>query len=190
MPVKIPVEVSARHIHLSQEDLEALFGKGYCLTQIRALTQSDEFAAQETVTVRFKDKEISQVRVISPTRKQTQLEISLTDSYNLGVPAIIRPSGDLKGTPGILLIGPKGEVTLKEGVIIAWRHLHVSSKEAEKLGITDKKMVSVKIKGTRSLIFHNIKARIGENYQLALNLDTDEGNAAGITGKTFGELII
>ena len=106
------------------------------------------------------------------------------------MPAIIRPSGDLKGTPGILLIGPKGEVTLKEGVIIAWRHLHVSSKEAEKLGITDKKMVSVKIKGTRSLIFHNIKARIGENYQLALNLDTDEGNAAGITGKTFGELII
>ncbi|MDO8424395.1 MAG: PduL/EutD family phosphate acyltransferase, partial [bacterium] len=110
--------------------------------------------------------------------------------YNLGISLPFRLSGDLKDTPGILLIGPKGELTLKEGVIIAWRHLHASVKEAEKLGITDKKTVSVKIDGERALVFHNIKVRIGENYQLSLHLDTDEGNAAGIKGKTFGELII
>jgi len=190
MSIKTPVEISARHIHLSQEDLETLFGKGYCLTQKKALTQPGEFAAQETVTVRFGDKEISQVRIISPLRSQTQLEISLTDAYNLGMPSTIRLSGDLKGTPGILLIGPKGKVALKGGAIVAWRHLHISSKEAEKLGMTDKKTVSMKVEGTRSLTFHNIKVRIGENYRLAVHLDTDEGNAAGIKGETFGELII
>jgi len=190
MPVKTPIEISARHVHLSQEDLEILFGKKYCLTQKKVLTQPGEFAAQETVSVRFKEKEISQVRVISPARNQTQLEISLTDAYNLGVSPVIRLSGDLKGTPGVLLVGPKGEVMLKEGVMVAWRHLHISPKEAEKLGITDKKTVSVKVEGTRSLTFHNIKVRIGENYRLSVHLDTDEGNAAGIKGEALGELII
>jgi len=190
MLVKIPIEISARHIHLSQKDLEVLFGAGYCLTRKKALTQPGEFAAEETVTVRFKDKEITRVRVVSPTRKQTQLEISRTDAYNLGMPSVIRLSGDLKDTPGISIIGPKGNIALKEGVIIALRHLHVSSDEAEKLKLTDKESVSVKIVGPRSLTFHNIKVRTGENYQLSIHLDTDEGNAAGIEGKTFGELII
>ncbi|MFH1575790.1 MAG: phosphate propanoyltransferase [Candidatus Nealsonbacteria bacterium] len=190
MQVKIPVEVSARHIHLCKKDLDILFGKGYCLTQKKALTQPGEFATQETLTARFKDKEISQIRVISPLRPQTQLEISTTDAYHLGIPVIIRLSGDLKGTSGILLVGPKGEVAIQEGVIIAKRHLHVSKKEAEKLGIANKKEVSVKVEGTRSLTFHNIKVRIGENYKLSAHLDTDEGNAAGINSKTFGELII
>ncbi|MFH1780428.1 MAG: phosphate propanoyltransferase [Candidatus Nealsonbacteria bacterium] len=190
MLIKTLIEISARHIHLSQTDLAVLFGKNYCLTQKKALTQPGEFAAQETVTVRFKDKEISSVRIIGPVRQQTQLEISLTDAYNLGITPVIRLSGDIKDTLGMLLAGPKGKVTLKEGAIIAWRHLHISSKEAEKLGMTEKTTVSVKTEGARSLTFHNIKVRIKEDYQLSVHLDTDEGNAADIKGQTFGELII
>lgn len=190
MSVKIPVEISARHIHLSQKDLEVLFGKGYHLTQKRALTQPDEFAAQETVTVRFKDKEISQVRVIIPLRPQTQLEISLTDAYGLGLPGLIKQSGDLKGTPGVLLTGPKGQVELKEGAIVAQRHLHISPREALKLGINGKDVVSIKIDGPRMTTFHNFKVRKGDNFKLSAHLDTDEGNAAGIASKTLGELII
>ena len=190
MRVQIPVEVSARHIHLSKHDLATLFGKGYCLTKKRVLTQPGEFAAEETVAVRFQDREIPQARVVSPLRPQTQLEISLTDAYNLGMPAVIRSSDDLKGTPGILLIGPAGELVLKHGVIVAWRHLHISPKEATRLGIKNKEMISVKIQGKRKLTFHNIKVRINKNYKLSMHLDTDEGNAAGIVGKTFGELII
>jgi len=190
MPIRIPVEISARHIHLSKKDLATLFGKGYCLTKKRVLTQPGEFAAEETVAVRFQDREIPQVRVVSPLRPRTQLEISLTDAYNLGMPAVIRSSGDLQSTPGILLIGPAGELVLKHGVIVAWRHLHLSPKEAAKSGIKNKKTISVKVQGKRALTFHNIKVRIGKNYKLSVHLDTDEGNAAGITSKTLGELII
>lgn len=190
MPVKIPIEISARHIHLAQEELEELFGKNYQLTPKKALTQPGEFAAEETVAVRFQNKEIERVRVVGPIRKQTQLEISRTDAYALGLPPVIRLSGDIKNTPGITLIGPKGETTLKEGVIIAWRHLHVSPKEAEKLGLKNKKTVSVKVLGSRSLTFHDVKIRFGDNYRISVHLDTDEGNAAGIEGKALGELII
>jgi putative phosphotransacetylase len=190
MPIKIPVEISARHIHLSQEDLEILFGEGYQLIQKKALTQPGEFAAQETVTIRFKDKEISQVRVIIPCRPKTQLEISMTDAYGLGLPIVVRQSGDLKGTPGVLLTGPKGQVELKEGVIVAQRHLHISPREALKSGINGKDVVSIKIGGARMTTFHNFKVRKGDNFKLSAHLDTDEGNAAGIEGKTFGELII
>lgn len=189
MSVKIPVEISARHIHLCQKDLAALFGAGHVLTEKKALTQPGEFAAEETVAVRFGDKEIANVRVISPLRAKTQLEISLTDAYSLGMKALLRSSGDLKGTPGVTLVGPAGETVLDQGAIVALRHLHISPKESKKLGIQNKKTVSVAIRGERALIFRNIKVRIGENYKLSVHLDTDEGNAAGIVGKTLGELI-
>lgn len=190
MSVKIPIEISARHIHLSQDDLDVLFGKGYVLTKKRDLSQPGEFAAQETVIARFKDKEFSQVRVISPVRKQTQLEISTTDAYNLGIPAVVRLSGDLKGTPGVLIIGPEGKIELKEGVIIAQRHIHISPIDALKSGINGKDVISIKVEGVRMTTFHNIKVRKGDNFKLFAHLDTDEGNAAGIIGKTSGELII
>lgn len=190
MRVPIPIEISARHIHLCQNDLETLFGKGYCLTKKRALTQPGEFVAEETVAVIFGDKKIPRVRVISPLREQTQLEISLTDAYNLGMKSVVRSSGDLRSTPGILLIGPEGKLDLKQGVITAWRHLHISPEEAVELGIEEKKSVSVSVQGERALVFHNVKIRLGKNYKLALHLDTDEGNAAGVIGKTFGELMI
>jgi len=189
MALKIPVEISARHIHLSQKDMEALFGANYVLIKKKALSQPGEFAAQETVAVRFKDKEISQVRAIIPLRGQTQLEISTTDAYNLGIPPVVRLSGDLKGTPGALLIGPKGQVELKEGVIIAQRHLHISPIEALKSGIDGQDIVSIKVDGPRMTTFHNFKVRKGENFKLSAHLDTDEGNAAGIIKNSFGELV-
>lgn len=189
MALKIPIEISARHVHLCEKDLQVLFGANYILTKKKDLSQLGEFAAQETVVARFKDKEIPQVRVIGPARKQTQLEISMTDAYNFGVSAPVRLSGDLKGTPGALLIGPRGQVELKEGVIVAQRHLHISPTEAMKSGIDGKDVVSIKIDGGRMVTFHNFKVRKGDNFKLAAHLDTDEGNAAGIAGKTFGELI-
>lgn len=190
MSVKIPIEISARHIHLCTKDLETLFGKGYSLTKKRDLSQPGEFAANETLTISFRGKTIPNVRVVSPLRPETQVEISATDAYNLGFPAEVRPSDNLKNTSGMLLIGPKGKVELKNGVIIAQRHLHVSYRDALKIGINGKKSVSVKVAGQRAITFHNIIIRKAENYRLVVHLDTDEGNAAGITGKILGELII
>lgn len=189
MGIKIPIEISARHLHLSQKDLECLFGKGYQLTKKRELSQPGEFAANETVEVRFNDKKISKVRVVGPVRPKTQLELSLTDAYNLGLEVPIRKSGNLKGTPGILLIGPKGKLNLKQGVICAWRHIHLNPKEAKKLKVKNGEMVSVKVGGKRSITFHNVEIRVGENYKLCCHLDTDEGNAAGIIKKGVGVLI-
>lgn len=189
MKTKIPVEISARHIHLSKKDLEALFGKGRDLTPLRNLSQPGEFAAEETLTLKSGDKEITNVRVVSPLRAQTQVELSLTDTYILGLRVGIRLSGDLNNTPGIVLAGPKGQIQLKEGVIVAMRHLHVSPKEAAELHIKNNDIVSMKISGERALTFHNVKVRVGNEYKTSLHLDTDEGNAAGINKKTFGELV-
>jgi putative phosphotransacetylase len=183
------VEISARHVHLSEQDLLALFGKGHSLTPQKILSQPGEFAAEEVLAIRYGDKEIKNVRVVSPLRRQTQVEIALTDAYTLGLAAQIRLSGDLKGTPSVLLIGPAGQVQLKEGVIVALRHLHVSSKEVADLGVKNNDVVSIKVSGERAVTFHNVKVRVGENYKTSLHLDTDEGNAAGIDKKTFGEII-
>jgi len=189
MSKKIPIEISARHLHLSQKDLEALFGKGYKLKKKINLTQPDQFAAKETVTIRFGKREIPKVRVVSPLRSKTQLEVSLTDAFSLGMKIPIRRSGDLKGTPGILIIGPRGNLVLKEGAIVAWRHIHVPPAEAGKLGIKNKDLVSVKIRGVRAITFHYVVARVKKDYRLSMHLDTDEGNAAGITKKGTGTLI-
>ena len=189
MSKKIPIEISARHLHISQKDLESLFGKGYKLQKRNNLTQPGQFAAKETVNIRFGKKEIPKVRIVGPPRKKTQLEISLTDAFNLGMKAPIRKSGDLKGAPGILLIGPRGKLNIKEGVIIAWRHIHLSPAEAKMLRVKNGDLVSVKTQGKRSIIFHHVKIRISKRYRLCLNLDTDEGNAAGIVKKGTGILI-
>jgi putative phosphotransacetylase len=188
MNKKIPVEVSARHIHLSQKDLEALFGLGYQLKKARQLTQPSDFASEETLDIRAGEKIIPSLRVIGPVREKTQIEVSLTDMIFLNVKPIIRLSGDLKGTPGIALIGPKGKVELKEGLIVVQRHIHCSANEAKKIGLK-KRAVSVLIKGEREITFHNVAIRIGDNYKLCLHLDTDEGNAAGINKIGEGYLI-
>lgn len=190
MVIKIPIEISARHVHLSQEDLELLFGSGYELKKAKELNQPGQFAAQETVVIRFGDKEITNVRVVGPLRQKTQLEISLTDAYALGAAATIKEdSGYVKVAPGILLIGPQGQLELKQGALVALRHLNASLEEAKELGVKDNDMVSIRIKGIRDLTFHNVRARVGDNYKLSVHLDTDEGNAAGLTQNGFGEIV-
>lgn len=192
--VKTPVEVSARHIHLSQEDLEKLFGKGHNLKIKQRLSQPGEFAAKETVNIinpENKNKVIKNVRVLGPIRKKTQVEVSKTDAVFLGIEkeVPIRLSGNTKNTPGIKIEGPKEKIKLKRGVIIPKRHLHISEEKAEKIGIKENQKISLKISGKRGGILENIIIRISPNYKLSVHLDTDEGNALGINKKTYGSLI-
>jgi len=186
---KILIEVSARHIHLSQSDMEALFGKSYQLKKIRDLSQTGEFATNETLTISTGLKEIPNVRIVGPVRKKTQVEISLTDAFNLGLKVPLRISGDIKNTPGINLISQRGGIKIKNGVIVAQRHIHCNSAEAKKLKLKNRQLISVKVLGERSLTFHGVKVRIGDNYKLAMHIDTDEGNAAGINKKGYGVLL-
>lgn len=189
MSTKVPIEVSARHIHLSQKDLESLFGKGYQLKKIRKLSQADDFAARETLDIKIGSKIIKRLRIVGPVRKETQIELSITDAVGLEINLPLRLSGNIKGTPGAILIKGKKKLKIKRGVIIAKRHLHCNPKEAKKLKLKDGMSVSIEIKGVKALIFHNIKIRIGKNYKLAVHLDTDEGNAVGIIKKGEGKII-
>ena len=185
--IVVPVEISARHIHLTQKHFQKLFGKKDP-TPLRKLSQS-QFAAKETVDLVFKDRVIKNVRIVYPFRKKTQVELSLTDAIHLKIKPVFRLSGDLKNTPGIKIVGPKGEINLKEGVIIPLRHLHVSPEEAKKLNLKNKEKVKIRILGKRALIFENVIVRVKKGFNLALHLDTDEGNAAGIPKKGKGILI-
>jgi len=185
----IPIEVSARHVHLSQKDLEKLFGRNYQLKKMKSLTLPGEFAAGEMVEIKgFKGK--LNLRVIGPVRENTQVELSITDAITLGIKPIIKISGDIKNTPGALLTGPKGKVKINAGVIIAQRHIHCSQKEAEELNLKNKQIVSIKVGGKRGLIFNQVKVKVKSNYKLVMHIDTDEGNSAGINQKTKGFLII
>ncbi len=189
MPQEILVEVSARHTHLSQDALETLFGKGYQLNKLRQLSQADDFAAKETLDLKVGSRIIKGVRVIGPVREQAQIEISYSDAINLGVTPPLRISGDLDGSLGATLIGPQGSFDLSQGLIIAQRHLHCSDQEAEKIGLSNNTIVAVEVKGARRLIFYQVVVRVSPDYKLALHLDTDEGNAAGITAQGKGYLI-
>ncbi len=180
MSIKVPVGVSNRHVHLSQKDLETLFGPGYQLTVKKELSQPGQFAAEETVNLIGPKRSIPNVRILGPVRSQTQVEISLTDSFTLGIDAPIRDSGNLKDTPGIIIEGPKGRIEVNEGVIIAQRHLHLSTEEGEELGLKDQDIIQAKVEGSRGLIFDQILVRVGPNYKKDLHLDIDEANAAGL----------
>lgn len=186
--IKIPVEVSARHVHLSRPDLEKIFGKSYELRKMKDLTQPCDFAAQETLEVRVGHRRISNVRVVGPVRKQTQVELSLTDAVSLGIHPPLKISGDLNNSAGAFLVGPEGRVELKEGVVIAQRHLHLKINEAKKMRLKDGDIVSARITGERAVLFENILVRVGKDYRACLHLDTDEGNAAGINRR--GEAVI
>ncbi|ABR30660.1 phosphate propanoyltransferase [Thermosipho melanesiensis] len=171
--------VSNRHVHLSREDVEVLFGKGYTLTPIKDLGQPGQFACQETVIIVGPKGAIEKVRVLGPERKETQVEISLTDAFKLGVKPPVRDSGDLDNTPGIVIVGPKGSVIKDRGVIIAKRHIHMHTSNAEKYGVKDKQIVKVLVeKEGRRLIFDDVLIRVSEKYALEFHVDTDEANAA------------
>jgi putative phosphotransacetylase len=188
MNKKILVEVSARHLHLSQKDFEQLCGKGKILTPIKKLSQPGEFASKEIIEL-VNEKEKLNARILGPLRKESQAEISLTDAYKLKLNPLpkMRVSGDLNSTTKIMIKGPKGSI--KVPVILAQRHLHCSEKQAKKLKLKNNQKISIKVGKEREITFHNVAVRISNKYDLSLHLDTDEGNAAGINGKTYGKII-
>ncbi len=183
---KISIEVSARHIHMSQKDLEILFGNGYELKKLRDLSQSGEFASQEKIIIKNGNKELA-VRIVGPCRKNTQVEVSKTDALYLNLNPPLRKSGNIAFTPGITLINGKKQLKIKKGVILALRHLHCSPEEAKELKL--KKNASVKVIGDRGLIFEKVRVRIDKKYKLSMHIDTDEGNACGINQKGTGILL-
>ena len=176
----IPVALSARHVHLSRAHVEELFGSGHQLTPLNDLSQPGQFAAQECVEVVGPRRSIPGVRVLGPPRGSTQVELSVTDGFVLGVNVPVRVSGDLAGTPGVHLIGPRGAVKLKSGCISAVRHIHMTPPDAKSYGLQDGQRVYVRFEGPRSLIFDEVVVRVSDQFKTELHIDTDEGNAAGI----------
>ena len=187
---KILVETSARHVHVTQETLEALFGAGAELTVKKMLSQPGQFASEQKVTIVGPKGEMP-ASILGPCRKENQVELSLTEARKLGIAAPVRESGDIAGTPGCKLIGPAGEVELDCGVIAAKRHIHLTPEAAAEFGVQDKQIVSVKIDTDgRSLIFGDVVIRVSASYAPAMHIDTDECNAAGIAGNVEGEIIL
>ena len=190
MAMNILVETSARHIHLSQEDLETLFGKGYELTKKKDLSQPGQYACAERVDVVGPKKTLPGVSILGPVRPATQVELSLTDARSIGVAAPIRESGDIAGTGACKLVGPCGEVEIAEGVIAAKRHIHMTTADAAEFGLEDKQIVSVKIASEgRETIFGDVVVRVSDKFALAMHIDTDESNAACAAPGMMGEII-
>ncbi len=181
----VPIGVSARHIHLTQEHVEALFGPGYQLTKKKEL-MGGQFAANETVTiVGLKLRAIENVRVLGPVRRASQVEVSATDAVKLGMKVPVRESGDIAGSAPVAVVGPQGAIYLKEGCIIAMRHIHMSPRDAQAAGVRDGDIVSVRADNERGTIFNHVKIRVHDSFTLEMHIDTDEANAAGIaTGNT------
>ena len=185
----VPAAASNRHIHVSPQDLETLFGKGYVLKPERALSQPGQFASVETVSILGTKGQIDQVRVLGPSRGKTQVEILTTDAFRLGVAPVVRLSGDIEGTPGATIIGPAGSVTLASGVIVAMRHVHISIEQASWLGLQNGDLVSIKKDGVRALVFENVPVRCGEGHSLELHLDMEEANAGSIKNGELLEIV-
>ena len=191
MAEKFLVETSARHVHLTDADIETLFGKGAKLTHKKDLSQPGQFACEERVTLVGPKKSIPNVIILGPARKATQVEVSFTDARTLGVTAPVRESGDIAGSGSCKLVGPCGEIELTEGVIAAQRHLHATPEDAEKLGVKDKQIISVETNyGGRALTFGDVVVRVSEKFATRMHIDTDEANAAGISGECEGTIIL
>lgn len=187
---KIPVGISNRHIHLSQEHVEQLFGEGHQLKPMKELSQPGQFAAEEIVTIVGPKGEIPKVRILGPARGSTQLEISRTDSFALGISAPVRQSGDIDGTPGIIIKGPNGELEIEQGVIIAARHVHLHPREAEELNLKNNQRIKLRTSGERSLIFDNVLVRVHDQFAKDFHIDTDEGNAALLKNGDLVEVVL
>ncbi len=182
------VETSARHVHVTQETLEALFGAGYQLTKKKDLSQPGQFASNERVTVVGPKKELANVSILGPVRSANQVELSATDARSIGIAAPVRESGDIAGSGACKLVGPAGEVELSEGVIVAKRHLHITPKDAAAMGVEDKQIIRVACGGEgRKLVFDDVVVRVSAKFATAMHIDTDESNAAG--GPKSGEIV-
>lgn len=176
----VPVGISNRHVHLSREDFDILFGPGRELTRKKELRQPGQYAAEEVVTLKGPKGWLEKVRVLGPLRVETQIEISISDEFKLGVPAPIRESGHLNWTPGIELVGPAGNVKKDHGVIAALRHIHMTPDQAALMGVKDKETVAVDVGGRRGVILKNVLVRVSEQYALEMHVDVDEANACGM----------
>lgn len=177
----VPVGVSARHVHLTQEHVEALFGEGYHLTKKKELMGGQYASNEQVMIVGLKLRAIENVRILGPVRRGSQVEVSATDAVKLGVKAPIRESGNVKGSAPIAIVGPKGVVYLEEGCIIAKRHIHMAPKDAMAAGVADGDIVSVKSDNERGTVFNHVQIRVDESFTLEMHIDTDEANAAKIT---------
>ncbi|MCG3087162.1 phosphate propanoyltransferase [Sporosarcina cyprini] len=185
----VPIAVSARHVHLKPEHVEALFGKGYELTKRSDLSQPGQFASNETVVVAGPKGSIERVRILGPARSLSQVEVSFTDAMKLGVKPPLRESGDIEGSAGITLIGPNGSIYLEEGLIVAQAHIHMAPGDASRFGVQNGEYVTVEVDGIRPVSFRNVKIRVSERYRLEMHIDTDEANAGFITQGTIGRLV-
>lgn len=186
---KIPIGISNHHIHLSQEDLNSLFGEGYQLIKLKDLSQPGQYACKETLTICGPKGAIEKVRILGPVRSKTQVELLRGDSFKLGVKPEVRMSGDLNGTPGITLIGPKGSIQLLEGLIVAQRHIHMNSKDSETLGVKDGDIVNIEVCGLRGGIYNNVAIRSNNNSALECHIDIEEANAMDINSKSKIKII-
>ncbi len=185
---KVLVETSARHVHLSQEAIDTLFGKGYTLTNKKDLSQPGQFACEEKVEV-IGPKGSLKMSILGPARPASQVEISLSDARTLGVKAPVRESGDIANTPGCTIKVGDNVVEISEGVIVAKRHIHMTTADAAEIGVSDKQIVKVKLDTARPLIYDDVVVRVSDKFALAMHIDTDECNAAGAAGEIYGEIV-
>lgn len=184
------VETSARHVHLTEQDFKTLFGEDANLTVKKNLSQPGQYACEERVTIVGPKKELSGVSILGPFRANSQVELSATDARSIGLPIVIRESGDLVETPGCKIVGPKGTIEINSGVIVAKRHIHATPEDAAELGIKDKDVVMVKVNTKeRSLIFGDVVVRVSPKFALAMHIDTDESNAGNVASGTMGEIV-
>jgi acetate kinase len=181
-----PVEISAHHIHLTQEHVETLFGEGHQLTKHAELSQPGQYACKEQLTIVGPKGRVERVRILGPARKYTQVEIAMTEQFKLGIHPPIRESGDIADTPGCILESSNGSLQIDHGVICALRHIHMSPEDALRYGVRDKSFVRVRITGNRELIFGDVLVRVDPSFKLAMHIDTDEGNAANVKTGAHG----
>lgn len=190
MSKKFIVETSARHVHVTQEHLEILFGKGYELTKKKDLSQPGQFACEERVTVVGPKKELAGVSILGPVRPATQVELSATDARSIGITAPVRESGDISNSGGCKIVGPCGEIEINEGVIVAKRHIHLTPADAEELGVKDKDIVWVALNTDgRSAVFGDVVCRVSDKFARAMHIDTDESNAVSAPRELYGEIV-
>lgn len=186
----VPIGVSNRHIHLDRKDMDILFGQDSELTFKKELGQPGQYACEETVTLHGPKGELGRVRVLGPLRSESQVEISVTDGFALGVKPPIRESGKLEGTPGVTIIGPKGTIEKDTGTIAALRHIHLTPEDAQRMGVRDKQMVKVEIRGLRGGIFHNVLIRVSDQFAPEMHIDVDEANAFGVKNGDRAYIIV